>query len=367
MTWLSSLDIQLECPPYSQGKDVVGAVYDRVSGIVTVSTLTPHGLAVGEAAKLVDLQFACPQGSGITTTFFPDGTLPSNNLFKVDSTETLNKFSVMVGPSTIQHQYLNSGQVFSGITTNIFPGNAQNSPRGSILRVTDTPSANTFAVEVGVSSIAHKYYRGGTVQTGITTDLFPDGTQGDYFVVTKVQDVNRYQVNVGISSIQHTYNSGGFSSKYATYQSKYPQVLDTSVIRTSGDCRAVVDRVDQLAGIVTSIIINGPGEAPGSIPLTITNAVYNNSNGDLSVTTNLAQTIAVDDLVKIENLIFSCQKSALVHNATYDNVSGNTRITTSTPHGLEVAGKVMLEGLEFSCPGGSLIYPEEPQEAVQRS
>ena len=355
-------DIQLECPPYSQGKDVVGAVYDRVSGIVTVSTLTPHGLAVGEAAKLVDLQFACPQGSGITTTFFPDGTLPSNNLFKVDSTETLNKFSVMVGPSTIQHQYLNSGQVFSGITTNIFPGNAQNSPRGSILRVTDTPSANTFAVEVGVSSIAHKYYRGGTVQTGITTDLFPDGTQGDYFVVTKVQDVNRYQVNVGISSIQHTYNSGGFSSKYATYQSKYPQVLDTSVIRTSGDCRAVVDRVDQLAGIVTSIIINGPGEAPGSIPLTITNAVYNNSNGDLSVTTNLAQTIAVDDLVKIENLIFSCQKSALVHNATYDNVSGNTRITTSTPHGLEVAGKVMLEGLEFSCPGGSLIYPEEPQK-----
>ena len=55
-------------------------------------------------------------------------------------------------------------------------------------------------------------------------------------------------------------------SKYSTYQSTKPQVIDTSVIRVSGDCRAVVDRVERLAGIVRSIRDTGPAAAPGATP-----------------------------------------------------------------------------------------------------
>jgi hypothetical protein len=47
----------------------------------------------------------------------------------------------------------------------------------------DIPSTTEFILNVGISSIAHGYIRGGLVKTGVTTDIFPDGTQGDYFEV----------------------------------------------------------------------------------------------------------------------------------------------------------------------------------------
>ena len=51
---------------------VTGAEYDEPSGIVTVTTLTPHNFPVGQEITLSGLEFICPSGSGITTSFFPD-------------------------------------------------------------------------------------------------------------------------------------------------------------------------------------------------------------------------------------------------------------------------------------------------------
>ena len=51
---------------------VTGAVYDEPSGIVTVTTLTPHNFPVGQEITLSGLEFKCPSGTGITTNFFPD-------------------------------------------------------------------------------------------------------------------------------------------------------------------------------------------------------------------------------------------------------------------------------------------------------
>ena len=51
---------------------VTGAVYDEPSGIVTVTTLTPHNFGVGQEITLAGLEFKCPSGTGITTNFFPD-------------------------------------------------------------------------------------------------------------------------------------------------------------------------------------------------------------------------------------------------------------------------------------------------------
>ena len=44
---------------------------------------------------------------------------------------------------------------------------------------------------------------------GITTTIFPDGTQGFFFKVDSVVDSNTFSTNVGISTIAHTYVSGG--------------------------------------------------------------------------------------------------------------------------------------------------------------
>ena len=359
-------DIMLDCPPYGNEIPVNGAIYNQGTGDLEVSFTKPLGVDVGDSIKLSGLEFTCPGGSGITTTIFPDGTAASNNIYRVNSIPVVGGSIVVVnvGVSSIQHNYVGGGSGFVGITTNIFPGNTQNSPQGSILRVTDTQSANSFTVNVGLSSIAHTYVRGGLVQTGVTTDIFPDGTQGEFFTVTDVISNSRFEINSGVSSITHRYNSGGTITKYATYQSKFPQVIDNSVIRTSGDCKAVEARVDQLAGIVTSILAEGPLEAPGGQPVNVTAASYSNGTGDLSITVDQSTDIRIGNKVKVENLIFSCQKVSNVHGAEYNNETGEMRVVTTTPHGLEDSGQVLLEGLEFACNDGSLIYPENPAKAI---
>ncbi len=277
--------IQMDCPGYGNQISITGANYSNVTGEIDITASAAHNLSIGDSVKLAGLDFVCPGGSGITTTIFPDGTAASFNIYEVMAVPAANSLKVNVGTSTIPHTYVGGGDIFVGITTNIFPGDSQNSPRGSFFNILDTPSTTQFTLNVGFSSITHEYIRGGLVQVGVTTDLFPDGTQGDYFEVKDVINNDIFSIDAGISSISHTYNSGGYCSKYVTYQSRTPQVIDSSVIRVPRGCEAVAARVDQLAGIVTSIIQDGPTAAPGGVPVNVTAASYNRLTGDLSVTT----------------------------------------------------------------------------------
>ena len=351
--------IQMDCPAYGNQIAITGASYSNTTGVIDVTVTQAHNLTIGDSVKLAGLDFVCPGGSGITTTIFPDGTAASYNIYEVTSVPAANSLSVNVGTSTIPHTYTGGGDIFVGITTNIFPGTAQNSPRGSFFEVLDIPSTTEFILNVGISSISHDYIRGGLVQAGVTTDIFPDGTQGDYFRVTEIVSEDNFIINAGISSIVHKYNSGGFGSKYVTYQSRTPQVIDTSVIRVSNGCEAAAARVDQLAGIVTSIINEGPTAAPGEVPVSVSGASYNKQTGDLSVTTRFPIDIAANDTIRMERLIFQCSKSTNVVAATYDNLTGKTVITTDTPNGVDVGTNIRLIDLTFACSDGSLVYPSD--------
>ena len=348
-------DIQMDCDAYNNTIGIETATYNSITGVLEVTTVSPFGFSIGQNIKLDGLEFSCI--SGIST--YPDGDDASINIYPVTSAPTSTRFTVNVGVSTLSHQYVGGGNVFVGITTNIFPSDAQNSPRGSFLRVIDTPSNTEFTVDVGVSSITHRYVRNGIVQSGITTDVFPDGTQGDFFVVTDVLDDNTFETNTGVSSIRHRYNSGGSVSKFATYQSKFPQVLDDGLIRVSGDCQAVGARIDQLAGIVTSILDNGPEAAPGGISVNVTSAAYNNNNGDLSVTVDKNVDLAVGNIISIQDLLFECDRNATVTDALYNNQSGRLRVQANVAHQFSPGDRVRLEGLNFSCVQGSKVYPED--------
>ena len=349
--------LQMDCPAYGNDISITGANYDNTTGDIDVTVSAAHGLSIGNNVKLAGLDFVCPGGSGITTTIFPDDTAASLNIYRVTAVPASNSLTVNVGTSTIPHTYVGGGDIFVGITTNIFPGSAQNSPLGSFYEVLDTPSTTEFTLNVGVSSISHEYVRGGLVQTGVTTDMFPDGTQGEYFEVNDVISNDIYSINAGISSIVHRYNSGGFSSKYSTYQSRTPQVVDMSVTRVPRGCEAVAARVDQLSNIVTSIIKEGPSAAPGEVPVNVTSASYNRLTGDLSVTTNRETALASKDIVRMENLIFQCSKTSNVVAATYNNLTGKAVITTESKNGITIGTSVRMEGLVFGCSDGSLIYP----------
>ena len=352
--------IQMDCPAYGNELGILAASYNNINGELFLQTDAPHGLALNDNVKLANLEFTCNTG----TEIYPDGSAASNNIFRVIAIGGLTTLTVQLAPSTIVHTYQpGTGSLFVGITTNIFPGSAQNSPKGSILQVLDTPSINSFTVDVGISSIPHAYFRGGLVQTGVTTDIFPDGTQGEFFEVEEVIDEDTFIINSGVSSISHRYNSGGFISKYVTYQSKSPQVIDSRVTRVSGDCGAVVARLDQLAGIVTSIIDEGPTAAPGGVSVKVIGASYNGISGDLVVEVQKPISIAPNDIIKIQNLIFECQKTAKVIGASYDNKSGLFTVKTQTPHGLEEFGQVKLKDLRFACSNGESIYPTDPGKA----
>ena len=101
--------------------------------------------------------------TGITTNIYPDNVGKEGGFFDVLAINADNQFEVRAGISTIPHTWIRNGEVFSGVTTNFFPGNAQNSPKGDIYEVIDVPRPNQLRINVGPSSISHVYDEGGKI------------------------------------------------------------------------------------------------------------------------------------------------------------------------------------------------------------
>jgi len=89
--------------------------YTNTTGISTAVTASAHGFKVGDRIAPSMLQFTCPGGSGITTDFFPDGTVTSASndgyTFVVTSVPDSTTFVYNAGISTIPHTYLGGGTV----------------------------------------------------------------------------------------------------------------------------------------------------------------------------------------------------------------------------------------------------------------
>jgi hypothetical protein len=191
-------------------------------------------------------------------TFVSAGTnavAVSGKDLNVLSVLTNRSFTVNVGPSTIAHSYLDGGVLnryytpknnvtaavydnVSGVTTVTAPGSYFNPgetvylrdltfscqsgqsvyPSGNlgygftVTSVTDNSFENfTFVCNTGTASDPHTYVSGGTVQSGITTTIFPDGTSfpRDAFEVLAVNNATEVELQVGKSDIPHTWASGG--------------------------------------------------------------------------------------------------------------------------------------------------------------
>ena len=75
--------------------------YDEPSGIATITTMDPHGLAVNDQVTLSGIAFTCPSGSGITTTIFPE---PQAS-YTIDEVGVNTEFSCIVGSGKYNHGY----------------------------------------------------------------------------------------------------------------------------------------------------------------------------------------------------------------------------------------------------------------------
>ena len=90
------------------------AVYGEKTGILTITTTTPHDLTFGyksvDEVRLVGLEFTCSSSyAGLTTTIFPE---TDNNTYPIVGVADTNIFSVDVGISTIAHVYVGQGTVY---------------------------------------------------------------------------------------------------------------------------------------------------------------------------------------------------------------------------------------------------------------
>ena len=87
--------------------NVVNANYTNTTGIVTITTSTVHNFNVGMGVSIVGLAFTCPSGPGIVT--YPSGN--NGYIFTVLDTPNANSFAVNVGVSTLPHTYQSGGTV----------------------------------------------------------------------------------------------------------------------------------------------------------------------------------------------------------------------------------------------------------------
>jgi hypothetical protein len=122
------------------GRNVSTAFYDNSTGIVEITTTSPHGLSGGDFIKLVGLAFTCPSSAGIVS-YFPLSNLSYS--YPVSGITSENTFSTFVGYSTLPHTYVGMGTVFPWYNLNFGSGYYGN-------------------VSIGLSEVSHNVGLGST-------------------------------------------------------------------------------------------------------------------------------------------------------------------------------------------------------------
>ena len=109
-----------------------------------------------------------------------------------------------------------------------------------------------------------------TVQAFVGPTEYPDGSFGYTFPVKRKVDDNNFEVVVGVSTVDHYYYSGGTVLKQRNYYDNgFTQVKDRGIAPSGifneaiSNCTSVVSAIFTCTGIVTSIIEDGPAAFSG--------------------------------------------------------------------------------------------------------
>lgn len=233
--------------------NVTEAFYDNKTGIMTVTTATPHGLLLEDQVKLVGLAFTCP-GYGATYSVYDFQYDESTGIATVF---TVGAHGLLAGDDVkLAYIGFSCSAPHAGVTTTIFPDGTQ----GYFYPVNSVGTTTSFVTNVGISTIAHTYAGGGQVQTGITTNIFPD--HNDPFAVVGFISATQFKTNVGPSTFGHTYVSGGTAAQWhpLTFGSGYRTSIGTigiAVTSSTGTGATITAVVGAGGSLVFSV--TGPG------------------------------------------------------------------------------------------------------------
>lgn len=143
---------------------------------------------------------------------------------------------------------------------------------------------------------------------GVTTTIFPDGTQGFEYPVTGISSTKTFEVNVGASTIPHTYETGGTVRQYfpqLTFGSGYRGSVGVAITDLAYAHRFIESQTDSIADDTAGVF-------------TATSAIYNQSTGTLRLTIG-SHTLTTDNVltIAVNSLTFTCTKDGNSSNHTY--------------------------------------------------
>ena len=204
-------DLKFTCDSFTDIEEytVSNAVYDEQTGILTVTTAEQNELSVGISVTMSDLKFSCDSFVGITTFDVSNAVYDEQSGILTVTTSVDHNFStnLSVDFNNLVFECDSGG----GLSTAYFPpysGDGNGDPDATTFEVLSTPSSKTFTVNVGPSTIVHTYQQGGTVAIGTIT-TFPSGRFGNVFEISKINSNTEFVTNVGVSTFIHSYVSGG--------------------------------------------------------------------------------------------------------------------------------------------------------------
>ena len=168
-----------------------------------------------------------------------------------------------------------------------------------------------------------------TVHAGVTTTIFPDGTQGFEYPVSGITSARTFEVNVGTSTITHNYESGGTVREYypqLTFGSGYRGTVGVAVTDLAYEHRFVSAGINSITD-------------DSNTTHTATGAKYTSHSGVLVLTIpNHGLTVSNTVGIDTGSLTFKCSsdgfKTEQVYPRSTDPVAGIqtaiTEVTTNT-------------------------------------
>ena len=226
---------------------ITDVLYNEPTGVVTVTTMDPHGFSSGSEITMAGIAFTCPPKTGITTTIFPSPQASYVVDTIVDTVGTSKTFTSIVGSAVgYKHTYNPAIHKFvkarkdaisfdpTGTNVKYTPTSGSYDSKTGILNLTipchdmitgtadkDVGAGTTYNAAVGiltVTSASHGFANGDLVRfdddalkfkcsldnyTGIHTyPRISDPTRGVWLGITTTSS-NTFEVNVGKSTFSY--------------------------------------------------------------------------------------------------------------------------------------------------------------------
>ena len=308
------------------------AVYDNITGIITVTTNDVHGFGFNSpnTVKLKGLEFKCPKtvvGQPTNANYTPSNgnlviTINNHGLVNGDAVvlETDSfVFTCTKDSNATNHSYpratdpaANQYLTVSNVTTNTFRVNVGASAPGDVY-----PHTFVSATATAVQTI------GGGGYVGVTTTIFQDHER-PLFVVGIVSE-RSFEVQAGTSTIPHNYQGGGNVLEFfedLTFGSGY---RGGTVAIGVTDIEYEHKFVSSGIGSIRKNVYNGEA-------FTATDAIYESFSGLLTLTIP-NHTFTTSDTVGIDTggIVFKCSKDGFLGNHPYPRAVSKTSFPNSDP------------------------------------